>query len=217
MNPLALLLAAVFTIPSPTLVLRSGERVNVDDGVRVEERTVVFRSGAILYSAPLSEVDLDATRAAINTVVARPDDRGKLKVSADERERLLRELEKNHSGKAAPMRPIEIKEPSRAEREAVQDDEWSWRRAARSHEESIRRAQEELDLLQSRAEQLRQQIRGFISLGYRPNQFTYQSSELQLTLDSIPRAELEVSRAQRAYDQFKDDARRLGVMPGWLR
>jgi hypothetical protein len=217
MNPLALLLAAVFTIPSPTLVLRSGERVNVDDGVRVEERTVVFRAGANLYSVPRSEVDLDATRAAINTVVARADDRGKLKVSAEERERLLRELEKNHSGKAAPMKPIEIKEPSRAEREAVQDDEWSWRRAARSHKESIRRAQEELDLLQSRAEQLRQQIRGFISLGYRPNQFTYQSSELQLTLESIPRAELEVSRAQRAYDQFKDDARRLGVMPGWLR
>jgi 7-keto-8-aminopelargonate synthetase-like enzyme len=217
MNALALLLAAVFTIPSPTLVLRSGERVNVDDGVRVEERTVVFRSGANLYSVPLSEVDLDATRAAINTVVARTDDRGKLKVSAEERERLLRDLEKNHSGKATPMRPIEIKEPSRAEREAVQDDEWSWRRAARSHEESIRRAQEELELLQSRAEQLRQQIRGFVALGYRPNQFTYQSSELQLTLDSIPRAELEVSRAQRAYDQFKDDARRLGVMPGWLR
>ena len=100
---------------------------------------------------------------------------------------------------------------------AKSEDEWSWRRTARGHEEAVRRAREELQLLHDRAEQLRQQIRTFLSLGFKPNEFSYQSTELQYTVDAIPRAELEVERAQRALDQFRDDARKQGILPGWLR
>ena len=213
----ALLLLTALTIPTPTLVLRDGARLDTDGSVRQEDGRVIFRSGGVLYSLPVAEVDLEATRAAgMNVTVVRPGDRGKLKVSREERDRLLRELEKNHRGTPADPDGLRTPPPSR---EAVENsgEEWSWRRRAREHEETVRRAKEELQLLYDRAEQLRQQIRTFVSLGYRPNQFTYQTSELQLTLDSIPRAQLEVERAQRALDQFRDDARRLGVLPGWLR
>ena len=37
------------------------------------------------------------------------------------------------------------------------------------------------------------------------------------TLEAIPSAQLEVQRAEREYDQFRDEARRRGVIPGWLR
>jgi hypothetical protein len=72
-------------------------------------------------------------------------------------------------------------------------------------------------LLRDRAEMLKRQIEQFVSLGYRAHQFTYQSSELQVTLDQIPAAELEITHAERANAQFRDDARKQGIMPGWLR
>ena len=64
---------------------------------------------------------------------------------------------------------------------------------------------------------LKRQIEQFVALGYRGGQFSYQSTELQTTLDQIPAAELEVTRAERANAQFRDDARRRDIMPGWLR
>jgi hypothetical protein len=96
-------------------------------------------------------------------------------------------------------------------------DEWSWRFAARAHEEAILRAKENLALLRDRVEVLKRQIEQFVALGYRPKQFSYQSTELQLTRDQIPAAELEVTRAERANTQFREDARKQGILPGWLR
>ncbi|HYU24176.1 MAG TPA: hypothetical protein VEO74_03155, partial [Thermoanaerobaculia bacterium] len=60
-------------------------------------------------------------------------------------------------------------------------------------------------------------IAGLLSLGYKPRQFTYDSTQLEATLAQIPRAELDVERAERAYAQFKENARRQGILPGWLR
>ena len=99
----------------------------------------------------------------------------------------------------------------------MSEDEWSWRNRVRGYEEQILRAQEDLNLLQDKAESLKAHIAGLISLGYKPNQFTYDSTQLAYTLDQIPRAELEVQRQQRVYDRFRDDARKQGVTPGWLR
>jgi hypothetical protein len=209
MNALAPILLLV------TLVLRSGARIDMDGPFRQEEGRVVFRSGGILYSLAASEVDFEATRAAANVPPIKAEVPGRLKVTPEERDRLLRELEKNHSGTPAkPEPPARIVPPPPPQND---EDEWAWRRSARAHEEAVRRAKEELQLLQDRAEQLRAQIRGFLSLGYNPRQFSYQTTELQLTLDSIPRAELEVQRAQRAYDTFREDARKMGILPGWLR
>ncbi|MEK6372420.1 MAG: hypothetical protein AABO58_06960 [Acidobacteriota bacterium] len=217
MNALAtLLLATALTIPTPTLVLRNGARIDVDGPVRQEDGRVIFRSGGILYSVPVAEVDLETTRAAGANVTVVKAEAGKLKVSREERQRLLRELEKNHAGTPATAEVLKMP-PAPRETTANSEDEWAWRRSARAHEEAVRRAKEEVQLLHDRAEQLRQQIRTLASLGYRPNQFTYQTSELQVTIDSIPRAQLEVERAQRTLEVFREDARKMGILPGWLR
>jgi hypothetical protein len=220
MHALAILLfAATTSFPQPilttTLILRNGTRFDVEGPIREERGRIIFRSGT-LYSIPVAEVDMDATRAAVSkTVLATVDQDRKLKVSAAERDRLLRELEQNHSG--GPVQALNLEKVVEPREAPDKGDEWSWRSAARAHEEAIRRAKENVALLRDRAELLKRQIEQFVSLGYRSHQFTYQSSELQVTLDQIPAAELEITRAERANAQFRDDARRQGILPGWLR
>jgi len=203
-------------LPSTALILRNGTRFEVDGPIREEQGRIIFRTAGSLYSIPLDDVDLEATRAAVTkTVVVTNDGDRKLKVSPAERDRLLRELEQNHSGKPAEELKIErIAEPREA---PDKGDEWSWRNAARAYEEAVRRAKEDRDLLLARADALKHQIEQFVALGYKANQFSYQSSELQITLDQLPAAELAITRAQRALDQFREDARKQGILPGWLR
>jgi hypothetical protein len=216
MNLLLVLLLTAITFPTPTLVFRGGARVDVDGSVRVDQGRVIFRSGGALYSVPEGEVDLTATRVAGTVSVVKADPTMRLKVSEAERIRLLKELEENHNGtpSTATLPPLPAVE---AEQPAPPGDEWSWRRNAQDYEESVRRAHEELDLLTSKAEQLKSHIAGLLSLGYKPQQFTYDSTVLQYTVEQIPRAELEVSRAERAFALFKENARKQGVPPGWLR
>jgi hypothetical protein len=215
-----LLLAATISTAQPivttTLILRNGTRFEVDGPIREEQGHVIFRTSGSLYSIPLGDVDMDATRASVTkTIVASNDPDRKFKVSAAERDRLLRALEQNHSG--GPVADLNLEKVQEPREPADKGDEWSWRTSARAREEAIRQARENVELLRARAEALKHQVEQFFSLGYKPNQFTYQSSELQITLDQIPAAELAVTRAQRANDQFRDDARRLGITPGWLR
>jgi hypothetical protein len=218
MHTLALLLLTALTIPTPTLVLRDGARIDVDGSIRQDEGRVVFRHAGVLYSLPAGEVDFEATRAAAaNITVVRGDDRMKLKVSREERDRLLRDLEQNHNGTASTTAEGLNVFPASPEAATNSQDEWAWRRESRSYEEAVRRAKEDLQMLYDRVDALKQRIFTLSSLGYRPGQFTYESSQLQQAYDLIPRAQLEVERAQRALDQFRDDARRLGVLPGWLR
>jgi hypothetical protein len=209
-------MSAAPAIPTTTLILRNGTRYEVDGPIREEQGRIIFRNSGSLYSIPLGDVDLDATRASVTkTIVVSNDPDRKFKVSAAERERLLRALEQNHSGEPAPdLNLAKVPEPRES---AEKGDEWSWRAAARSHEEEIRRAKEDVELLHARVEALKHQIEQFFSLGFHPNQFSYQSSELEITLAELPAAELAVTRAQRANDQFREDARKLGITPGWLR
>ena len=212
------LLLTALTIPTPTLVLRNGARIDVDGSIRQEEGRVVFRHAGVLYSLPGAEVDFEATRAAAANVTLVRGDEGKmkLKVSPEERDRLLRELEQNHNGTPTPGGGLNVF-PASPEAATNSPEEWTWRRNARDYEEAVRRAKEELQMLYDRIDNLKQRILTLTSLGFKSGQFTYETSQLQLTYDEIPRAQLEVERAQRAYEQFRDDARRLGVMPGWLR
>jgi hypothetical protein len=228
----SLLLLTSLNLPAdvPTLVLRSGQRIAVEGAIREDNNRLVFRqAGGALYSLPASEIDVEQTRAAMAPTVvsveapvrvAVVDDRLKLRVSESERARLLRELEQNHGGSPAPeqillARPPEP--PTRAEEQAANSEEWSWRNRARSYEETIRQAKENLDLIHERAASLRSKISGLLSLGFKPEQFSYDTFQLQYTLEQLPSAELEVTRAERANVQFRDDARRQGVLPGWLR
>jgi hypothetical protein len=214
-----LLFATAISFPQPilttTLILRNGSRFVVDGPIREERGHIIFRSGT-LYSIPVAEVDMEATRAAVTaTVIATVDQDRKLKVSSAERDRLLRELEQNHSG--GPVQALNLEKVVEPRESPDKGDEWSWRNAARAREEATRRAKENVALLRDRAELLKRQIEQFVALGYRGGQFSYQSTELQVTLDQIPAAELEVTRAERANAQFRDDARKQGIMPGWLR
>jgi hypothetical protein len=207
--------------PAPittTLILRNGTQFEVEGPIREERARIIFRTSGRLYSIPLADVDMEATRAAVTKAVVVTSDSGKkLKVSAPERDRLLRELEQNHTGKPSSTATADRLPEAREAAAPANGDEWSWRTAARAHEEAIRRAKEDVELLRTRASALKHQIEQFFALGYRANQFTYQSSELEITQQQLPAAELEVTRAQRENDQFREDARKQGVMPGWLR
>ncbi len=219
MSLLNLLLITALSIPTNTLVLKSGERIGVDGSVTIDDGRVLFRSGGALYTLPAVEVDLEATREIRTwSTPAQVETRAKLRVSGEERDRLLRELEENHSGTAAATGALTVTGASAPlEQQQTNEDEWSWRRQARARDEGVRRAREELELLENRADSLKARIITLLSLGFQPNQFTYDTAQLVVTQEQIPRAELELQRARREHDQFRDDARRQGVTPGWLR
>ncbi len=141
MNALLILLVTALSIPTPTLVFRSGDRLDVDGSVRVEQGRVIFRSGGALYSVPEAEVDLAATRAVLSVPIVKAQTTMRLKMSEAERTRLFKELEQNHSGTPTTAKlPIF---PTVSEREQLASpEEWSWRRDSQAYEESIRSARE---------------------------------------------------------------------------
>lgn len=224
MNALVLLL-----VLSSTLVLRSGDVIPVEGKPVEKDGVLMFRSAGMLYSLPASEVErietVEATDAAATDAETAAGEKKASSprrriVSEEERKRLLADLEKNHGGtppppqQAPPTLPLP---PTRAEARELKREEAEWRREARAYEEAIRRANEELELLESRAAELQSKIHSLVSQGYKPNQFTYDTTQLQQTLEQIPYARLQVTRAIRANEQFREDARRDGVLPGWLR
>lgn len=219
MNAIVSLLAVTaMLITTPTLVLKSGKRIDVDAPVRVESGRVLFRSNQTLYMVPSADVDFDATRAAGQPVAeVTAKEPTKLKVPAQHREKLLRDLEKNHVGVPATKEQMNIPDAPKKTAQGPSGDEQSWRSASRAHEEEVRQARENLELLLSRADELRSQIRSFLSQGYNTGQFSYQTTQLARVEEQIPQAELQVRRAERAQAQFMDDARKQGVLPGWLR
>lgn len=214
MNALLLLL----TITTSTLVLRSGDRIKVDGPVTEANGVVTFRSDGLLYSVPASEVEASRTESpeVAREEAAKPVRR--LAVSAEERDRRLRELEKNREGKPVAQPALRLPPPpSKEEAAEMRREEREWRERARDYEEAVRRAYEELQLLYDRIERLENEVRTFLALGLHPRQFTYQTSRIVLTRERIPAAQLEIERAERALAQFREDARREGVLPGWLR
>ena len=216
----SLLLITALSIPTNTLVLRSGERILVDGLIQVDGEHVLFNSGGGFYSVDSADVDFDASQQTIAPASAASPlaGRSRLRGTPEERERLLKDLETNHSGTPAPASALNVVPgPTPAERAQMSQDEWSWRYQAQSYEEALQQAKENLDLLRTRAEQLKERIVGLLALGFKPESFTYDSTMLAYTQNAIPSAELEVTRAERAWDQFRDDARRQGIMPGWLR
>lgn len=223
MNALALLFAL-----TSTLVLRSGERIVVDDGtIRQESGVMTFRSGGALYSLPTDEVarietgtSAETKREVVPSSQEPEQPRVRLRLSEEERKRVLAELEQNHSGGAAPRQKIleEVpREKTPTEQREQRRDESTWRRQARMYEENVLRAREELALLEARIEELESKIQSLVALGYRAHQFSYDSTQLIRTREQLPYAQLQVTRAERALERFRDDARREGVMPGWLR
>ncbi len=227
-----------------TLVLTTGERLSVESEVRVEEGLVVFRSPAgPLYSIPLDDVDLELTekvnegprRSTKPSGRTRTADQARLDlermladrslssreivVSKEEKQRLLDEAARSRGVPAPPPPPMPegISIQVEAPEADTTKDEWAWRERSRSYHDRVRHAKEELQLLVDKERRLQDEILGLLSLGYNPNQFNLQVLSLAHTRDSIPRAQLNLERAERALAQFKDDARRQGILPGWLR
>lgn len=211
----------LFALTASTLVLRTGERVPVDGPVSEENGVVVFRSAGSLYSMPAAEIDEEATRLEADRAArAKQAPVKRLRVSDEERRRLIQELEANHEGTPPAPSPILAAPPavpSAAEVSRDKDEEREWRSRARAHEEAVRQAREELQLLHDRVDKLRSEIQTFYSLGFKPHQYTYQATQLEHALAAIPRAELDITRAERAYAEFREDARKEGILPGWLR
>ncbi|HEV7763732.1 MAG TPA: hypothetical protein VGQ76_01905 [Thermoanaerobaculia bacterium] len=224
MTALVLLLAL-----ASTLVLHSGDKISVE-GTPVEKDGVyTFRSEGKLFSLPASEVlrvesatpkvEAEAKPLVVEEEKKKPA-KGRRPVSEEERKRLLAELEKNHNGTPAPPSqklPALAPPPTREEVKEQKNEESYWRSKARSYDEAVRRANEELELLETRVSELELKINGFIAQGFKPNQFSYDTTLLHKTKEQIPYARLEVTRAVRASEQFREDARREGILPGWLR
>ena len=226
MNAFVLLL----TLTS-TLVLHSGDRIPVEGKPVERDGVITFRSGGLLYSMPASEIErIDSEQETSDQAVtvttseanadAKKETPRRKAVSQEERQRLLAELERNHTGTPPPpgqAPPRLDPPPTREEVKEMRREEAQWRRDARAHEETVRRANEQLELLETRIAELENKIQSFILLGYKPSQFTYDTTQLEHTREQIPYARLEVTQAIRANEQFREDARREGVLPGWLR
>jgi len=194
------------------LILHSGDRIAVDGPVREENGAIIFRSAGLLYSVPVEEV----LRVEETAHVAKEKPKSRLRVSEERLKQLIDELEKNHGGAGVPPPPLPTSKPM-PKPEPAPEDEAQWRSRARAHEESVRRAQKDLALLLARVDQLQSEINTLFALGFKPRDFTYQTAQLERARERIPYAQLEVTRAERAFQQFREDARRAGVMPGWLR
>ncbi|HXI12779.1 MAG TPA: hypothetical protein VNM92_09040 [Thermoanaerobaculia bacterium] len=226
---LAVSLASLIASAPETIVLRSGHRMDLEGSMTVREGQAIFTSAnQRLYSIAIEEIDLPATeklaaerKDSVTRRTSEASARRRIKVTDAERERLLREIEANHEGKPAPARDLQRLRELTAESSSVtvseRGDERYWRDRARSFSEAVTRSKEDLQLLLDRQQQLEDQILGFLSLGYNARQFSYQAGQLQLTRDSLAAARLEVTRANRENDRFRDDARREGILPGWLR
>lgn len=182
-----------------------------------------FRSAGVLYSLPAEEVQRIETAEAAPAspaVAAKAVPTKRLRVTDEERKQILEKLAKNHSGTPAPRQAMlesPPPPPSAAEVAQQRRDEWAWRRDAREHEEAVLRAQENLQLIENRIAELETRVQSFIAQGFKPRDFTYDSSQLVREKEQLPYARLAVERAKRANDQFREDARRQGVLPGWLR
>jgi hypothetical protein len=205
-----------------TLVLRSGDRIQVEGPVREANGVVVFRvPGGSLYSIPAAEVNVEATKAANPASGAQEQPLPKkLKVSPAERDRLLKELEQSRSGAPATLPDYEsplANDDEAGDKPDKAADEARWRAASRQYQERVQAAKDNVASLHERAEALRGSIRTYLSLGYSPDAFSYLTVQLSNTEAQIPQAEREVDRAQSAYDEFREDARKQGILPGWIR
>src|SRR5215203_175720 len=146
MNALLLLL-----VLNSTLVLHSGDRIPVEGKPLEKDGVLTFRSAGKLYSLPASEVDrVEEAETAGDTaqpvvIEAKKTSAPRRRVvSEEDRRRLLADLEKNHAGTAPLPPPALPPAPTREEAKEMRREESSWRREARSHEETVRRAREEV-------------------------------------------------------------------------
>lgn len=234
MVTLFMLAAASFlTSPVEEIVLRSGTVIAVEELVRVERGRLVFaNSEGTLYSIRLGDVDVDATDARLpanrRPIEASPQNPVpvvetvlpvKLPVSEEEKRRILEEMEgRSHTGKAKA--PATAPSTDRADLDVSvkgETDEWKWRADARRHREAVASARERLDAARKRERELNDLLLFFAGASGDASNYSYLVYQLSDLRSMIPRLEGDLRRAEDAWRLFQDDARRQGILPGWLR
>ncbi|HUO84492.1 MAG TPA: hypothetical protein VM534_05180 [Thermoanaerobaculia bacterium] len=216
------LLMFVLLLAPEWIVLRSGERIEVQEIVSRSERTIVFRDTVgTLYSLPADEVRVESsdpgsgTRGKLDAETSRPGvpadkplGEAKLAVSAEEKQRILEKLEQT-AGPGSPPPAMETAaagdEP--AEREAAETREEA-ERAAESRAERYARAQEAIDRAQARLgglieeeKQLSSALLYFAGPGGNVDLYHQWFNRLADVRTLIPRAREDLSRARQALQQ----------------
>jgi hypothetical protein len=229
-----LLAASFLTSPVEQIVLRSGAVMNVTEVVRLERgRVIVAGADGALFSIRLSDIDVEATDARLQAdgkpdgtrdaprqpaTDEREDLPRKLPVSEDEKRRILAEMEKrSHTGRASPQPTYAEEEPDLKVAVRGKSDEEEWRRRSRAHRDAVERAQRELDLAIRQERQLNDVVLFLAGRSGDASNYGYLVHQLQDVRSMIPRLRISLEQAERAWQRFQDDARRQGVLPGWLR
>jgi len=215
--PLLLLISAA-PPPAPSLVmlvLRDGSRIEAAGRIERQGSRITFRNRAgVLYSIPESEVDREisvdqgawsnatifVTPGEAHVPVEKPPSLTEVaRPRLNDKERLLHEIEQNHSGVAAPPQAREEPLPPMESGTATlrNPEEWTWRREARSYQEAVRRAEEDLAMLEGRERKLQDEILTLTSFGYRARQLSYQISELGRVREQLEPARLDLARARQ--------------------
>lgn len=221
----SLILAIAVTAPcSQILTLRTGHEIVVCGPVQTSGTQTIFNGDDHkLYSLPSDEVVglRDATTRESSEPASSTSELAKrpLSVSETEKARLLARLAASRGVRSAtPIQPS--LPPDHSDREievSGGSDEREWREKSRMVDERVRQAHEELDLLVRRERKLEDELLGLRAMGFKDRQFSYQILQLQITRDSMDGARLEITRAEREQFQFREDARKEGILPGWLR
>lgn len=212
------------------LLLDGGTRIEGEIVERANGRVIVRTTTGVLYSVPESSIRSEfesrppsattTTKAAVRVVPPRRLPESKIKVSDEEKNRLLAELSKNHSGKEAPKQSWEIPKPEPAEAEievTERSDESYWREESRKRDEAVRRATEQYELLTRREREIEDTVRMMLASGVNPDHMGYQMMALADTRTMRAQARLAIESAKRHRDALHEDARREGILPGWLR
>jgi hypothetical protein len=211
-------------------VLEGGSRIEGEVVGRQNGRLLIRTSNGLVYSVEERSIVSESSSAAIPP--RKPASPGvpkdaksilssqRIRVSAKEKQRLLTELSKNRRGKPAPLQSWEKKKPAAVESSlevTERSDESWWREQSRQKEEAVRRAEEQLELYTRREREIEDTVRMMLLSGVHPNSLGYQMNHLSDMRTMRDQARLEIERAKRELATFRDDARKEGILPGWLR
>jgi hypothetical protein len=221
-----IVVAALAAAPATqVLMLRSGERVEIVGDLKRDGDRVVFRSrSGTLYSIPASEIDEKATDAAAEATSPK-DEKAPLpkRLKGDEatKRRLLSELSKSRGTPSPPAPAVAASKPSSpdeaAKEKALADEEETWRRDARALDNQVEDAEQRIRDLSERERELNDGILSLLAMGHPQEHLGLQVRELQDTKSYLEQAKKELERVTRERAAFQDDARRRGILPGWLR
>lgn len=230
MHVVALLAVVLVATPPEVIVLRSGKALPIRRVVTVGEKRIVFESPTgVLFSLALSEVDLETTalggspgNAGASEATSRSEKSSRLAVNHEEKERLLRNLEKT-ARRGVP--PAQIDEPqgtgethdSSASSEARSLEERQWRERGRAARKRIAEAEFHLREAERYERELNAFLLAMAGTSGIPEVYSPYMRDLADMRSRIPMLRDGVSRAREAFEELKSEANRAGALPGWLR